>query len=162
MTNQYHFRTASESDLPLLLKWTLALMKHEAMGDDIELPLHDNIEELLNEWLLALLSNDSALFIISDDADSGVSKGCILGIIQLAPNSFVVHPSNGLIQMIWVEPETRRTGLAAELLTHMEQTFKNLNIPYCEINYSINNLEAESFWQSKGYQPVSQNCRKFL
>lgn len=161
MADVYQFRLANEGDLEQLYTWTRALMDHEAIEKSLELPLKPDVDEKLKEWISALIANDSALFIIAED-ESGQAYGCVLGLIQLAPNDFIDMTMHGIIQMVWVEPETRRTGLAAQLVEHMESTFKNLQIPYCEISYSITNDEARGFWQSVGYAPISQTCRKFL
>ena len=80
----------------------------------------------------------------------------------MAPNDFVDINAYGLIQMIWVEPQYRRTKLARALVEHMEEIFKNLNIPYCEISYSVVNNEAKGFWKKMDYSEFSTSCRKFL
>lgn len=157
----FQFRQAFQADLPQLLEWTKALMAHEAIEEHLELPLKDNLDEKLNKWLETLLGNENALFIIAENADNQPS-GCILGLMQLAPNDFIDFTIHGMIQMVWVEPNLRRSGLAGLLVEHMENTFRNLNIPYCEISHSMGNEEAAGFWQAKGYTPVSQTCRKFL
>ena len=156
-----HFRTATEADLDLLLKWTQALMTHEAIADDLELALVDDIEQQLTNWLSGLLAAESALFIIAED-ENGVGMGCILGLVELTSNPFTVHTTYGVIQMVWVDKEYRQAGLASQLLEYMEATFKELNIHYMEITYSEGNQEAEVFWEKQGYRKVSQRSRKYL
>jgi len=53
-------------------------------------------------------------------------------------------------------------GLASQLVDYVEKTFKNIDIPYCEIQFSDTNQGAEAFWIKNGYQKVSHNCRKML
>ena len=161
MTPNYLFRKAESDDLDLLTQWTLELMQHEAVDDSLEVPLKPDIETKIENWLANLLKSDNALFIIAESEDNK-AHGCILGLLQLAPNDFVASPIHGLIQMVWVTPEHRRHGLARQLLEHMEQTFRNLDVPYCEISYSVNNKEAKGFWLSNGYEPVSTTSRKFF
>ena len=161
MTPNYLFRKAESDDLDLLTQWTLELMQHEAIDDSLEVPLKPDVDSKVENWLADLLKSDNALFIIAETEDKQ-PHGCILGLLQLAPNDFVVSPIHGLIQMVWVTPEHRRHGLAGQLLQHMEQTFRNLEVPYCDISYSVSNSEAEGFWQSNGYQTVSTSCRKFF
>lgn len=161
MSGDYLFRQAAESDLNLLVNWTMDLMAHEALDNDLEIPLKSDIKTRIEQWINSLLKSDNALYIIADDS-AGIPCGCILGIMQLAPNDFTEFTIQGLIQMVWVDESQRRNKLADQLVNHMEDTFKNLDIPYCEISFSISNQEAKGFWLTKGYQPVSQNCRKIL
>lgn len=161
MSHNYQFREAQPDDISLLTEWTLELMKHESVENSLEVPLKSDVDEKIAAWLSTLITSDNALYIIAETEEK-VPCGCILGILQLAPNDFVDCAVHGLIQMIWVTPEFRRDGLARQLLEHMEQTFQNLEVPYCEISYSTSNEEAKGFWQTHGYEAVSTSCRKFF
>ncbi len=161
LKSSIQFRESTASDLDILTDWTMQLMQHEAIDEKLELPLKEDVRDRISNWLGTLIESDSALFIIAED-ESKQPIGCVLGLLQLVPNDFIEVQVHGLIQMIWVDPTYRRKGVAEALLNHMESTYKNLDIPYCEISYSMTNLEAESFWQKHGYSPVSVTCRKFL
>jgi len=157
----YSFREATIDDLALILKWTEALMRHEALDNSLELPLVENISELVEDWLKNLISDNNSLLIIALD-DSNIPKGLIIGLMQLQPNEFTQFNMHGIIQMAWVDKDQRKQGLAMQLVNHMEDTFKNLQVPYCEIQYSASNIEAAAFWEKVGYQIVSHNCRKIF
>ncbi len=162
--HHFTFREATIEDLSLILKWTQSLMDHEAMDKDIELPLNHNIYELLEEWLKNLISDNNSLLIIATNESVNPHHTCglIIGYLQLQPNNFTPFNMHGVIQMVWVEEDYRTKGLARQLVTHMEDTFKNLKIPYCEIQYSDANKEAKAFWEKSGYQVVSHSSRKML
>ena len=155
------FRTATEADLDNLLTWTQALMQHEQVSKELELELADDIEEQLRKWLDALLKSESALFILAE-TEAGVPMGCILGLVEFNMNPFTVHTTHGVIQLVWVEPQHRKDGLASQLLQYMETTFKELNIDYMEISYADGNKEAEAFWNKQGYRSISHKSRKYL
>ena len=161
MKPKHQFREANIEDLAILCQWTLDLMAHEAVDESLELPLNSDLKNKIANWLRTLIESENALFIVAID-DNETPCGCVLGMLQMAPNDFVDFNMHGLVQMIWVEPEYRRHGIAQQLLQHMEQTFTNLDVPFCEISYSVTNQEAESFWHDNGYKPVSKTCRKFL
>ena len=162
MLNNYSFREATPEDLSLILKWTEELMDHEALDISIELPLVNNISELLENWLINLIDDDNTLIIIANDEQQNIPKGIIIGYLQIQPNEFTVFEMHGVIQMVWVEKDQRKQGLAMQLVRHMEDTFKNLKVPYCEIQYSASNKEAAAFWSKVGYKQVSYNSRKML
>ncbi len=171
MSDSYFFRQANSDDLPLILNWTEALMQHEALDDSIEIPLQNNISELLEKWLKNLVKDDNSLLIIATKSNENVDQqqlenslalGLIIGHLQLQPNEFSLYEMHAVIQLVWVEKEERNKGLARQLVSHMEDTFKNLDVPYCEIQYSSTNKEAEGFWNKAGYKVVSTTSRKFL
>jgi ribosomal protein S18 acetylase RimI-like enzyme len=161
MSNAMSYRQATQDDLDILLAWTLRLMEHERVEESLELPLKQDVSEQVSTWLSNLIENDNALIIIADD-QGGKPLGGILGLVQLAANDFVDITVYGLIQMVWVDKDYRGQGIASSLVTYMEDTFKSLNIPYCEIQYSASNNEAKAFWVKTGYSTVSHTCRKFL
>ncbi|MFT5453073.1 MAG: ribosomal protein S18 acetylase RimI-like enzyme [Enterobacterales bacterium] len=164
MPDTYSFREAKINDLPLIVKWTEDLMEHEAMDESIEISLDDNVSELVSDWLTNLITDNNSLIIIATDDSQTPAKatGLIIGYLQLQPNNFTIFNMHGVIQLVWVEKELRKTGLATQLVLHMEDTFKNLNVPYCEIQYSDSNSEAKAFWEKSGYTKVSHTCRKML
>jgi ribosomal protein S18 acetylase RimI-like enzyme len=162
MSTLYSFREANLNDLTLILNWTEALMEHESLGSNLELPLSSNISELLQAWLENLITDDHSLIIIATEIDQEQPLGLIIGYLQSQPNKFTDFQMHGIIQMVWVEENCRKKGLALQLVNHMEDTFQNLDIPYCEIQYSKSNIEASAFWKKAGYEVVSLRCRKIL
>ncbi len=161
---KYSFREATIDDLSLVFNWANELMQHESLDKSIELPLVDDINNLLQDWVKNLISdNNSLIIIVSDETKSNaVPLGFIAGLLQLQPNNFTSYIMHGVIQMVWVIPEQRNKGLAMQLVNYMEDTFNNLNVPYCEIQYSNSNNEAAVFWEKAGYQTISHSCRKRL
>ena len=157
----FSFKEASTADKELLLKWTKELMAHESVDEDLELPLVDNIDEKLEQWLENLLIDPNCLLIIASDKRLRPA-GLIIAAVQAMPNDFTPLEAHGLIQMVWVDPEFRQQGLAKELVLTLEKTFEEMGIPYCEIQYSSVNVEAAIFWKKLGYQVVSYNARKFF
>jgi len=166
MTKTPLFRQANSDDLDQILVWTESLMEHESHGDEIEVPLANDIHQQLKKWLSDLIHDNSSLVIIAqsdiDESRKNVPLGMIIGLLQLQPNEFTQFELHGVIQMLWVSQQHRKQGLARQLVNHMEQTFSNLNVPYCEVQYSTINGEAEGFWQNLGYTPVSVTSRKIL
>ncbi len=162
--DDFSYREATLEDWPLILKWTKQLMAHERLNNDIELQLKKNISFLLEEWLKNLIADNNSLVIItSDNSKTPPSPvGLIIGLIQIQPNNFTLYEFHGVIQMIWVEQTYRNNGLASQLVSYVEESFKQMDIPYCEIQYSDTNHEAEEFWFKSGYQKVSCNSRKML
>jgi ribosomal protein S18 acetylase RimI-like enzyme len=160
MTTDFNFREATMADLELLVTWTSELMRHERLDESIELPLANDIDGKLNTWLAGLVEDNNCLVIMAEDAKGPC--GLAIAAIQAQPNGFTPFEMHGVIQMVWVEPALRKQGLANILVGYIEQTFKALKVPYCEIQYSATNKEAEGFWAKMGYQVVSHNSRKML
>ena len=138
MSSQYIFREATVSDLNLINQWTLDLIEHEALDASIELPLKTDYKEKVFQWLSTLINSENALFILAENTNSEL-HGCVLGMLQLVPNEFIDFTMQGLIQMVWVDKKYRRAGLAGQLVKQMEDSFKTLGVPYCEISFSVAN-----------------------
>ncbi len=162
--DDFSYREATKEDLPLILKWTVQLLAHESLKNEIELQLKDNVSLLLEEWLKNLISDKNTLIIIATDESKMpiCSAGIIIGHIQLQPNDFTQYGLHGVIQMVWVDINYRNNGLASQLVAHVEETFVNMDVPYCEVQFSNSNCEADAFWSKSGYQKASHNCRKML
>jgi len=163
-SDNFTFREATLDDLPLILNWTEQLMDHEALDNSIELQLKPNIAEQLETWLKNLVTDNNSLIIIATDETikPHLPAGLIIGYLQPQPNEFTLFNMHGIIQMVWVEKDYRNKGIASLLVKHMEDTFQNLDVPYCEIQYSDSNTEAKAFWNKAGYKVVGHHSRKML
>lgn len=161
MTTPYLFREANIDDLSSILNWTESLMDHEALDSIIELELSTDIAIELKTWLTNLIDDDNTLIVIAINELTKSPVGIIIGYLQSQPNKFTIYEVHGVIQMVWVDLEQRQQGLAAKLVNAIEETFVNLDIPYCEIQYSQSNTEAAAFWEKVGFQVVNHTSRKF-
>ena len=157
------FRTATQQDVNLLARWTLALHQHEkstTYHPEIELEVSGDFNQQVNTWLAGLIDHERTLMMLAEIAQQPV--GMIFGYIASQPNQFTPYPCHGVIQTVWVEPDYRRQGIADKLVRGMETCMHDNNVPYIEIQFLPGNQHAEAFWQRQGYLPAHITSRKFI
>lgn len=158
MTSQATFlRQASTDDLDLVTQYTCKLHRHE---DDHTIAQHQNFHSNLKNWLALELENPRSLFIIAEKNNQPV--GFIGATSIINDNGFLANPIKGVIQLLWIDLEFRKLGIAEKILDEVEHCFKELGIEHVECTYTARNHLAESFWKKKGYQKNSITARKLL
>jgi ribosomal protein S18 acetylase RimI-like enzyme len=149
-SSQLLIRQAIKKDLKDLLHFSHAIHQHE---DEQLLTMHPHFLERLKTWLLDMLNNPLALFLIAEYNKSTI--GFIGGITHINDNGFLVEPSKGVIHLLWVEKNYRRHHIGQKLLMNMEACFKELGINITECSFTHQNKEAIVFWNKMGYNQHS-------
>lgn len=150
-------REASESDLDIITQYTIKLHQHE---DDNRIKPHQDFIVNLERWLSSELTNPRSLFLIA--TQDAVPVGFIGATSIINDNGFLASPMKGIIQLIWVEPDYRKQGLAELFVDEIEHCFKELGIEYVECSYTIKNVHAKHFWTKMNYEQNSITARKFM
>lgn len=150
-------REASASDLEIITQYTIKLHQHE---DDGKIKPHQNFAINLKKWLSSGLADPRSLFLIATQNDAPI--GFIGATSIINDNGFLAHAMKGNIQLIWVEPDHRKKGVAEKLVDEIEHCFKEIGIDYVECSYTATNHLAEVFWSNNGYEKNSVTARKFL
>jgi ribosomal protein S18 acetylase RimI-like enzyme len=150
-------RQAIVKDLEQLVGWTLKLHRHE---DDGALAPHPEFKEKINHWLTMELENPASLYLIAETTKNAVG---FIGASQIInDNGFLKNPLKGVIQLLWVEPMMRQTGIAKQLVNNVEHCFKQVGVRYVECTFTSHNLQASNFWSSMQYRNFSISARKIL
>ncbi len=151
------FRQASEQDLEQITDWTLKLHHHE---DDASLAVNEQFNQHLKQWLSLEIANPNYLFLIAEINQQPI--GFIAATSVLNDNGFLRAPIKGVVQLIWVDTEYRQQNIASQLVDEVQKCFESIGITYIECSYTINNNEAQKFWQKKHFQPFSISARKLI
>ncbi len=67
-----------------------------------------------------------------------------------------------MINLLWVENEYRRNNIAVQLVTMIEDCFKENAVSVIECSFTKNNNLAEKFWSNQEYEIKSVIARKIL
>ena len=154
---QFTIRQAKIDDLPLLVEWTLKLHKHE---DDGTLQTHPEFHTKITHWITLEIENPASLYLIAESNGNAIG---FLGASQvLNDNGFLLEPTKGIIQLLWIEAEWRKSGVADGLVSEVESCFRNIGVRYVECTFTSSNQLAKNFWSKKAYQNFSISARKFL
>ncbi len=153
-------RPARKQDINLVAKWSEKIAIHERhYNPKTFVAFKDSFCSELEAWLTQLQNSNHANIIIANH--NGVDAGFSLALILKANNPFTIYPFHGVIQLLWIEQEFRRCGLARRLVEEQEAFLRQYQVPFIEIQYSHANPHAEKFWQKMGYAGALHTLRKF-
>ncbi|MBI2380966.1 MAG: GNAT family N-acetyltransferase [Gammaproteobacteria bacterium] len=155
----FYIRKAESKDIPYLIESSILLEQHERGDSPTALALAPDFRASLEAWFQAVIAQDESLALVADNEECPI--GFALAYIAPQPNGFTVFRCHGIIQILWTNPDMRRMGVAAGLLTAIEACFTALSVPYAEISYTARNESARTFWTAQGFQVDSMTCRKF-
>ncbi|PIP79932.1 MAG: hypothetical protein COW84_07900 [Gammaproteobacteria bacterium CG22_combo_CG10-13_8_21_14_all_40_8] len=156
-SNAFSIREYQSKDFEKVIKGLLAIDETERLSGN-SLPKPANFKNDLEKWLQDITNTPSSLIIIAEK--SHTYCGFVLGMIEFQPQNITDIAFKGIIQAIWIEPEYRRTGIATLLVNEMMAAFAEHQIPFCDVSYEPNNINALKFWQSLGFIPTQVHTRK--
>jgi GNAT superfamily N-acetyltransferase len=87
------------------------------------------------------------------EESGGKPIACLMASIGAASFSASRVGKSGHIAVCWVEPEHRRSGVAAKLVQAAEDWFRIKEIAVVELSYMVKNELAATSWNKLGYQP---------
>jgi GNAT superfamily N-acetyltransferase len=118
------------------------------------------VDESTRELAARYINNSDAIALVAEAGNEPIA--CILG--EIASSSF--PPANvgrvGHIAVCWVEPEHRNSGIAARLVNHAENWFREREVSLVELSYMAKNRLAAVAWQRLGYEPFRVFAHKQL
>jgi GNAT superfamily N-acetyltransferase len=151
----YVIRNYRPGDYDWVLAALLQLQAHEYAIHDSRVPAEPGPTKLyLDEMLARLAENDGALLIAER---GGVSVGLVGGHTVNAPWPLETADSNfyAYVSDIFIEPDHRGTGLAAQLLDAIAAHFRALPLPLrrLRLNTLAANAIARAAYEKAGFQP---------
>lgn len=155
-------RPATADDIQFLDRALRQLYHHvqQTSVDPYLAQLDPGFEAGFAPWFERMLDNADCQILLAVQARMPV--GFIVGVL-VAP---FVRASRiktiGQIELCWVQPAQRRTGIARALLAELEAWFRSRDVAYIDLQYLLGNTEAEQAWQHLGYRPYRVSARKRL
>ncbi len=113
---------------------------------------------VMEKWIEEnLQSPRSALFVAEETPGSleGYCHGMILENPPVVPWQFYGYVSE-------VAVHRRREGVGTRLLEAIHAWFREKRLPYVEVNVSVKNAAAGSFWRKQGYSEFLERLRREL
>jgi ribosomal protein S18 acetylase RimI-like enzyme len=112
-------------------------------------------DRVMSGWIGESLDNPRAAVFVAE-ADRGVVEGYVLAMILENP-PVLPHQFYGYVSEISVRD--RRRGLGTRLLDAVHAWFREHRLPYAEVNVSVRNDVARSFWRRRGYGEFLERLR---
>ena len=150
-------RPAIRADLPELQIMLSALVLELAASGEAYLQELDAHWQDELELKLKLALSDARGAILLAPAAGFISLSTVRPFVGCALVRTV-----GYVELCWVAPEFRRVGLGRQLVCAAEAWFGRQGLDFVELHYLSASPAAAAFWQSCGYAPFRQACRKQL
>jgi GNAT superfamily N-acetyltransferase len=146
-------RQANEHDLDFLADCYVKIACHMKAGEqDFYISrLPEKADETTRNHVARYVGREDALTLLEEIDSKPIA--CLLASIGSSSFSASRIGKSGHIAVCWVEPENRRRGIAAKLLTAAEDWFRQKEVGVVELSYMVKNELAAISWQRLGYQP---------
>lgn len=131
-----------------------ASKKHHPFGGD----LHEEIEERTYNLVKHSITSETAISLVAERDRQLI--GTLSAYIYEKPA--VQLPTVAVLYSLWVTPEHRREGIAKRLLSHAENSLKQMGAQSLQVAWDEGNQPAELFWQHAGFSPYELIANKLL
>lgn len=152
MDTEYKIREASESDLHAVYKLWLDLMDFHK-GQHAVFDINSDAEDLLLAMLKEKFASPETKLFIAVKAEKAI--GLIICRFQIASKVFRLY-RKGYIGETMVAQEFQAIGVGEALYRSAEAYFVEKNADHIELQVSVKNPKAMTFWEKRGFE-VSTN-----
>ena len=149
-------RARTEDVEPIVVLWREMLDYHVPLDPRFELSPAAPI--VMGQWIEAALENERAAVFVAETSP-GALDGYCHATIQEYP-AIVPRVLCGYVSELTVRP--RRRGIGSRLLETAHAWFREKGITYAEVNVSVKNQAARSFWRKHGYTDFIERLRRDL
>lgn len=152
----------SESDLNYIIHSLLAAAREIKDGNGDHYTHRFPVEENPDTWSFAgsYLNKGDHLVLLHHENREPVA--CLLCRITGSAMSEIYKEPVGSIDLCWVEPEYRNSGIAGILVKNAETWFMKKGIKIVELSYMAKNPGAAQVWEKLQYQPFRVYAYKEL
>ena len=113
---------------------------------------------VMTRWIEDALGSERSAVFVAEEAPGAV-EGYAHGMIQEYP-PIVPRTVYGYVSELAVH--RRRQGIGSRLLEAVHAWFREKGITYVEVNVSVKNTLAGSFWRKHGYTEMIERLRREL
>ena len=145
-------RSAREEDQPALgrMAASLVAMHHELDPDRFVLfGSRERTEEGYGRWLASQSQSDKAIVLVAEGEHGviGYAYGTLEGRDWMA-----LRDAAGVLQDIYVDEPSRRSGVATALLDALLERFRGLGAPRVVLSTAAKNEAAQRFFERMGFR----------
>ncbi|MEP7127997.1 MAG: GNAT family N-acetyltransferase [Chitinophagales bacterium] len=142
-------RLAGEKDLESLVDLWIELMEyHGSFG--LQLLIDKSKRAAIETFIIELLSKKNSRMYVMVDTEKVIAL--LIARIEQRPGMFI-HQKSGYIAETIVSKSFQGKGIGEELANAAHQWFQEEHVAFSELQVSIQNDKAVTFWKSKGYEP---------
>jgi GNAT superfamily N-acetyltransferase len=110
---------------------------------------------VMGKWIEENLQSERSSIFVAEETPGSLAGYCHAMILENPP--VVPWQFYGYVSEIAVHP--RREGTGTRLLEAAHAWFREKGLPYAEVNVSVKNPVARSFWRKRGYSEFLERLR---
>jgi GNAT superfamily N-acetyltransferase len=149
-------RARTEDVEPIVVLWREMLAYHLPLDPRFEVSPAAPV--VMGQWIESALENERSAVFVAETAP-GALEGYCHATIQEYP-AIVPRVLCGYLSELAVRE--RRRGIGSRLLETAHAWFREKGITYAEVNVSVKNQVARSFWRKHGYTDFIERLRRDL
>ena len=113
---------------------------------------------VMEKWIEDSIHSERSAVFVAEERPGALEGYCHATILENPP----VVPTllYGYVSELAVR--RRRTGIGTRLLAAAHAWFREKQLPYAEVNVSVRNAVAGSFWRKQGYSEFLERLRREL
>ena len=115
-------------------------------------------DSVMRGWIEGNLASERSVVFVAEEEPGELAGYCLGMILENPP----VLPSQFCGYISEIAVRRRREGLGGQLLEAIHGWFRERHIPYVEVNVSVRNELARSFWRKYGYGDFLERLRTEL
>jgi len=148
-------REAVTEDLQALVLMHGLFMEHHVACDE-RFAVRPGVRETWPGRISAAMDNPEALVLVA--AAGSRIVGCAYTFLR--PGALDYGPEKvGFLCSVFVDPGSRRQGIARGFLSSSEEWLREKGIRTLEVSWAVRSEEARSTWTSLGIEPVAVSGR---
>ncbi len=154
MSDALVIRRARTEDIePVVRLWREMWDFHAPV--DPRFQLSPAADVVMEKWIEESLDNPQSAIFVAEESPRALEGYCHATILGNPP--VVPWLEYGYVSELAVH--RRRRGIGTRLLEAAHAWFRERKMPYVEVNVSVKNAVARSFWRKRGYSEFLERLR---
>jgi ribosomal protein S18 acetylase RimI-like enzyme len=149
-------RARTEDVEPVVRLWREMWEFHSPL--DPRFAISPAADLVMEKWIEENLQNPRSAVLVAESAPGALLGYCHAMILENPP--VVPWLQYGYVSELAVHG--RRRGIGTRLLEAAHAWFREQKLPYAEVNVSVRNAVARSFWRKQGYSEFLERLRREL
>jgi ribosomal protein S18 acetylase RimI-like enzyme len=115
-------------------------------------------ETVMSGWIEDNMNAPRSAVFVAEETPGRLDGYCLAMILENPP----VLPQQFFGYVSEISVRDKRRGVGAALLGAVHAWFRERGLPYAEVNVSVRNAAARSFWRKQGYGEFLERLRVSL
>lgn len=146
-------RSARVEDVPSVLPMVRSICDLHEQKDPARYAMLPDVVMRYARWLPERAVDERSVFLVAERDDRSLAAFLVATIEEGIP--IFITQEYGWIHDLWVEPDVRATGLAAEMVRHAVHRFRAMGLSQVRLETGMFNGVARHVFERQGFRPCA-------